>query len=79
MNRTKQRNIIGSIICFFLCLIFGGLGLMIFMLREIYQSRKYGFLIEVDDIKRYSIIGGIASAIELTALIVWICLLLHSM
>ena len=74
MNRTKQRNIIGSIICFFFCLIFGGLGLMVFMLREIYQSSKYGFPIEVDDIKRYSIIGGVASAIELIGLLLWIFL-----
>jgi hypothetical protein len=74
MNTTEKRNIIGSIICAIMCLVIGGVGIMVFMLREVYQSKKYGFPIEVDDIKRYSIIGGVASAIELIGLLLWIFL-----
>lgn len=60
----KQRNIIGSIVTFILSIIFGDIGISIMMMiREVYQSNKYKFPIEKDDITRYSIIGTIDSTI----------------
>ena len=69
---TKQRNIVGSIVTFVLSIILGGIGITIMMIREVYQSNKYKFPIEKDDIIRYSIIGAIGSAIQLIVLILLI-------
>lgn len=59
MDKKTKRNIIGSIVCFVLSLLLGGIGIAVMMLREVYQSKKYGFPIEQDDIVRYSIIGAV--------------------
>ena len=69
---TKQRNIIGSIVTLVLSIILGGIGIAIMMIREVYQSNKYKFPIEKDDITRYSIIGAIGSTIQLIVLILLI-------
>ena len=69
---TKQRNITGSIVTFILSIILGGIGISIMMIREVYQSNKYKFPIEKDDIVRYSIIGAIGSTIQLIVLILLI-------
>lgn len=58
---TKQRNILGSIIAFFLSLLLGGMGIGVMMWREVYQSNKYGFDVEKDDIIRYSVVGAVGS------------------
>lgn len=65
MNKTTKRNIIGSIICFFLSLLFGGIGIAIMMMREVYQSNKYGFQVEKDDIVRYSFAGAIGYIVNI--------------
>ena len=70
MNRTEKRNIIGSIVCFFLSLLLGGIGIGVMMWREVYQSEKYGFEIEKDDIKRYSFFGAIGSIFHDALLII---------
>lgn len=57
MNRTEKRNIIGSIVCFFLSFLLGAIGLAVMMLREVKQSQDYHFEIEKDDIVRYSFVG----------------------
>ena len=64
MNKTTKRNIIGSIICFFLSILFGGIGIAVMMFREVYQSNKYGFQVEKDDIVRYSIIGAVGGIVH---------------
>ena len=59
MDKTTKRNIIGSIVCFILALLLGGMGIAIMMYREVYQSNKYGFEVEKDDIVRYSVVGAV--------------------
>lgn len=59
MDKTKKRNIIWSIICFFLALLLGGMGIAIMMYREVCQSNKGGFPIEKDDIIRCSVVGAV--------------------
>lgn len=61
MDKKTKRNIIGSVICFFLSLLLGGMGIAIMMWREVYQSNKYGFDVEKDDIIRYSVVGAVGS------------------
>lgn len=61
MDKKTKRNIIGSIVCFMLSLLLGGMGLAIMMWREVYQSNKYGFEVEKDDVVRYSIVGACGS------------------
>lgn len=58
MNRTQKRNLIGSIVCFILSLLLGGIAISIMMIREVRQSEKYDFPIEKDDILRYSFVGA---------------------
>ena len=72
MNKTTKRNIIGSIICFFLSLLFGGIGIAVMMFREVYQSNKYGFQVEKDDIVRYSFAGAIGYIINISIIFMWI-------
>lgn len=59
MDKTKKRNIIGSIVCFILALLLGGMGIATMMYREVYQSNKGDFPVEKDDIIRYSIVGAV--------------------
>ena len=70
MNKTTKRNIIGSIICFFLSLLLGGIGIAVMMFREVYQSNKYGFPVEKDDIIRYSALGALGYACPVCVLII---------
>lgn len=72
MNKTTKRNIIGSIICFFLSLLLGGIGLAIMMMREVYQSNKYGFEVEKDDIVRYSFVGAVGYIINISIIFIGI-------
>ena len=69
MNKSVKRNIIGSVICFALSVLFGGLGIAVMMLREAWQSTKYGFPIEKDDIVRYSIVGAVGGIVNIVLLI----------
>lgn len=62
---SKTRNIIGSILCFLSCCLLGGIALAFWMMREVYQSNKYGFQVEKDDIVRYSFAGAIGYIVNI--------------
>jgi hypothetical protein len=51
-----------------LSILLGGIGIGIMMVREVWQSNKYGFQVEQDDIVRYSIIGAIGYLVNVIAL-----------
>lgn len=70
MTNTTQRNLQGSIICFLLSCLIGGMGVAVMMLREAYQSKKYGFAVERDDMVRYSVIGAIGSVVNIVLLLI---------
>ena len=53
----KLRNKLGIAVACLMGLLFGGLGTIIMVLRECWQSHKGGFEIEKDDVVRYSIAG----------------------
>lgn len=72
MDRTRKRNIQGGIVALVLSVLLGGMGIMIMMLREVHQSRKYGFAIEADDIVRYSVIGAAGSILNVL-LVTFLC------
>lgn len=59
METSKKRNIIGSILCFLTCTVLGGIGVAAWMVREVWQSHRGGFPIEVDDIVRYATVGAV--------------------
>ena len=65
----KKRNIIGTCVAFVLGLLFNGLGTVAMVLRELWQSRKYGFDIEVKDVVRYSLISALGSVVNVIILI----------
>lgn len=72
MNDTKKRNIQGTIVAFILGLLFGGLGTITMVARELMQAYKYDFDVETDDIIRYSITASVGSVIQLLILTLWI-------
>lgn len=72
MDRTTKRNIIGSIACFLSAVMLAGIAIAYWMIREVYQSKKYHFDVETDDIVRYSIIGAIGSIINTVLLVILI-------
>ena len=69
MTRAQKRNIQGGIVAFVLSVLLGGIGIMIMMLREVNQSKKYGFAVEADDIVRYSVIGAVGSVVNALLLV----------
>ena len=69
MTDATKRNLQGSIICFLLSCLIGGMGVAVMMLREAWQSKKYGFAVEIDDIVRYSVIGAIGSVVNVVLLL----------
>jgi hypothetical protein len=70
MTNTTKRNLQGSIVCFLLSCLIGGMGVAVMMLREAWQSKKYGFAVERDDIVRYSTIGAIGSVVNIGLLLI---------
>ena len=72
MERSKMRNITGCIVAFALGLLLSGIGTIIMVLREVWQSNRYGFPVETDDVVRYSVVS---SAGSVAGLVVWILLL----
>lgn len=70
MNDTKKRNIQGTIVAFILGLLFGGLGTITMVARELMQAYKYDFDVECDDIIRYSITASVGSVIQTILLII---------
>lgn len=69
MDRTKKRNIIGSVVCFFFSVILGGLGIAVMMFREVYQARRYEFDVEKDDVIRYSVVGAVGYLCQIIIII----------
>ena len=69
MEILKKRNIYGTCVAFVLGLLFNGLGTVTMVLRELWQSRKYGFDIEVKDVVRYSLISALGSVVNVIILI----------
>ena len=49
---------------FCLGLLLNGIGVAVMTLREVWQSMKYGFAVETDDLVRYSVLGAIGSVIN---------------
>lgn len=66
MNKTDKRNLYGSLCCFILSVLFGGFGIAYMMLREVYQAQNYNIEIEKDDIVRYSFIGALGYAVQIS-------------
>lgn len=72
MDRTTKRNIIGSMACFLSAVLLGETAIAYWMCREVYQSKKYHFDVETDDIVRYSIIGAVGSIVNTILLVILI-------
>ena len=72
MDKRTKRNIIGSVVCFFLSLLLGGMGIAIMMYREVLQSNKGDFPIEKDDIIRSSVVGAVGGICHDALLIIGI-------
>ena len=53
----KLRNKLGIAVACLMGLFLGGLGTIIMVLREVWQSETYDFELEKDDVVRYSIAG----------------------
>lgn len=66
MNR---RDKIGLAVAFLLGLLFNGLSTIVMVLRECWQSRRYGFPVEVDDVVRYSIASSAGALVNVLLLI----------
>lgn len=67
MNR---RDKIGLVVAFLLGVLFNGIGTIIMVCRELYQSKKYGFLIETNDVVNYSIVSSVGAILNVVLLIV---------
>lgn len=70
MKQSKKRDIQGSIVAFFLGLLLSGLGTIIMVLREVWQSETYDFELEKDDVVRYSILSSIGAVLNLILLLI---------
>lgn len=66
MNR---RDKLGLAVAFLLGVLLGGLGTVTMVLRECWQSRRYGFPVEVDDVVRYSIASSAGTLVNVLLLI----------
>ena len=64
MSNKKSRNINGNVVSFILGLFLNVIGTIIMVFRELYQSKKYGFSIETDDVVRYSLISSVGGLIN---------------
>jgi hypothetical protein len=51
-------------------LFLGGLGTIIMVLREVWQSETYDFELEKDDVVRYSILSSIGAVVNLILLLI---------
>ena len=69
MDKKEKRNLVGSILCFLSCCLFGGIALAFWMWREVYQSDWNHFEIEKDDIIRYSGIGALGYIVNVVLLL----------
>lgn len=69
MTKKQVRNIIGAVVCFVLCCIFGGIGLAFMIFREVSQSDEDGFPVENDDLMRYAFIGSAGYIVNVVLLL----------
>lgn len=70
MNRRDKT---GTAVAFALGLLLGGIGTIIMVLRELWQSKKHGFEIETADVVRYSLVSASASIVNLIIILTIIC------
>ena len=66
MNR---RDKIGLAVAFLLGLLFNGLGTITMVLRECWQSYKWGFEIETADVVRYSLMASVGAVVNVIILL----------
>ena len=59
-----KRNRIGIIVAFMIGVFLNGLATIIMILRELYQSKKYNFAIETNDVVNYSIASSVGSIVN---------------
>lgn len=64
-----RRNIIGLAVSFLAGLLLGGIGTIIMVLRECWQSYRHGFEIETADVVRYALISSIGAVINTITLL----------
>ena len=69
MNQSKKRDIQGSIVAFVLGLLLSGIGTIIMVLREVWQSETYDFELEKDDVVRYTILSSVGTVFNLIILL----------
>lgn len=66
----NKRDKIGLAVAFLLGVLFNGLGTITMVARELYQSKKYGFAIETNDVVNYSIVSSVGAILNVVLLIV---------
>ncbi len=66
----NKRDKIGLAVAFLIGVLLGGIGTIIMVVRELYQSKKYGFAIETNDVVNYSIISSVGAILNVVLLIV---------
>lgn len=71
MSQTG-RNRIGFVGWLLVAILLSILAAIPMVARELYQSKKYGFSLEKDDIYRYTIAILIGSAIQVVLLVIMI-------
>ncbi len=71
MDTSEKRNKQGTWVAFALGLLLSGLGVIIMQQREVIQSNKGGFPLEVDDVLRYTKFASIGAFLNF---IVMLCL-----
>lgn len=67
---AERRNRIGCAVAFCLGLLLNGLGVLLMLGRELWQSEKGGFPLESDDLLRYSGWGSIGSLMNVVLIII---------
>lgn len=67
MNR---RDKLGLAVAFLLGLLFNGLGTIVMVLRECWQSYKGGFEIETADVVRYSLMASVGAVVNVIIMLV---------
>lgn len=65
----SRRDKIGTAVAFVLGLLLGGIGTIIMVLRECWQSYRHGFEIETADVVRYSLVSSLGAVINTITLL----------
>ena len=65
----NMRDKTGTAVAFVLGLLLNGLGTIIMVLRECWQSYRHGFEIETADVVRYSLVSSLGAVINTITLL----------